>query len=80
MFYEKEGNRLFFRLSVLAKFIKCMREIKIKIFYDKDEYQNLLKIMFPNITYGKKYKIVEKINILEKKEEVGKYSFVGKIF
>ena len=57
LFYEKEGIRLFFRLSVLEKFIKCLREIKIKLFYDKDEYKNPLKIMFPNITCGKKIKL-----------------------
>ena len=36
LFYEKEGIRLFFRLSVLEKCIKCMREIKkLKFFMIK---------------------------------------------
>ena len=36
--------------------------------------------MFPNITYGKKYKIVEKINILEKKKRLENIPLLEKYF
>ena len=74
MFYEKEGIRLFFRLSVLEKYITILREIKISIFYDEVKYENPLKIRFPNISCGEDYKtrdeIVEKIEILEKMKKL----------
>ena len=47
LFNEKEGIRLFFQLSVLGTYyIKYLREIKIKVFYDEDECINPLKVMF----------------------------------
>ena len=70
LFNEKEGIRLFIRLSLLEKIIKCLREIKIKVFYDEDKSENPLKVKFPNLSYGEDYEkreeILDKIEILEK--------------
>ena len=84
LFYEKEGIRLFFRLSVLEKYIKCLREIKIYVFYDEDKSENPLKIKFPNMSYGEDFKtgeeIVEKIEILEEMNKLENIPLMEKYF
>ena len=74
MFNEKEGIRLFFRLTVLEKIIKDLREIKINVFYDEDKSENPLKVKFPNLSYGEDYEkreeILDKIEILEENNKM----------
>ena len=59
LFYEKEGIRLFFLLSLLEKYIKCLRKIKNNVFYDQDKSENPLKVKFPNMSCGEDYETGE---------------------
>ena len=44
--------RVFFRLSLIEKYVKKLPEIKIKIFYDiKRRSKNPVRIKFPNFGY-----------------------------
>ena len=46
---EDKKIRLFFRLSLIEKYIESLSEIKIKILYDKKKSENPFMIKFPNI-------------------------------
>ena len=48
---EDKEIRVFFRLSLIKKYIKSLSEIKIKILYDKKKSENPFMIKFPNIGY-----------------------------
>ena len=54
LFNNKEVIRLIFRLKTLKTYLeyfhKCYSAIKIKVYYDKDKYENPLKIKFPNLS------------------------------
>ena len=56
-------------MSVLGTYIKYLREIKMKVFYDEDECVNPLKVKFPNLSrgeeYGERADILDKIECLE---------------
>ena len=61
LFKEKEGIRLFFRLSVLQEYLKSLREINISVFYDESKYENPLKVKFPNLSCCDDYEMGEEI-------------------
>ena len=68
LFLDKEGIRLFFRLTLIEKYIesltknksKIKNKIKIKILYDEDKSENPLEMKFPSITCGGEEDIKEK--------------------
>ena len=74
LFNEKEGIRLFFRLSVLQKYLKSFGEIKINVYYDESKYETPLKVKFPNYSccddYERGEEIEDKIEILEENNKL----------
>ena len=74
LFNEKEGIRLFFRLSVLQEYLKSFREIKINVYYDESKYENPFKVKFPNLSccddYERGEEIEDKIEILEENKKL----------
>ena len=49
--YDDYQIRVFFRLSLIKKYVKKLPKIKIKIFYDKNRSKNPFRIKFPNLGY-----------------------------
>ena len=49
---EDKKFRLFFRLSLIEKYIESLSEIKIRILYDIKKSKNPFKIKFPNISHA----------------------------
>ena len=84
LFLEKEGIRLFFRLTMIEKYIKSLSEFKIKILYDEDKSENPFKIKFPDISCGENYKtrdeIVDKMEVLEEKKKLENIPLIDKYF
>ena len=52
IFKKVDEVGLFFRLSLIEKYIKSLPEFKIKIFHDERKSENPFKIKFPNICYS----------------------------
>ena len=48
---EHKKIRVFFRITLIEKYIKKLPEIKIKSFYDKQKCKNPFEIRFPNLRY-----------------------------
>ena len=48
---EDKKIRLFFRLTLIEKYIESLSEIKIRILYDIKKSKNPFKIKFPNISH-----------------------------
>ena len=65
---EDKNIRLFFRLSLLEKYIESLSEFKIRILYDEKKTENPFKIKFPNISHTD----ISKLNygIREKMEDL----------
>ena len=77
LFLEKEGIRLFFRLTLIIKHIESLTKnknrIKIKILHDEDKSENPLKMKFPNICCTGYWDINEKVfDKMEEMEEMKK--------
>ena len=74
MFSEQEEIRLFFRLSMIEKYIKSLSKFKIKVLFDEKKFENPFEIKFPNICCGEGYEtrdeILDKIEILEKMKKI----------
>ena len=74
---EDKNIRLFFRLSLIEKYIESLYEIKIRILYDEKKSENPLKIKFPNISQiditELESEIREKMEDLKNKHVVFKY-------
>ena len=76
LFNNKEVISLIFRLKTLKTYLeyfhKYYNAIKIKVYYDRSEYENSLKIKFPNLTccedYDSSTEIVDEILNLENEQ------------
>ena len=51
LFNDDKEIRVFFRLSLIKKYVKKLPKIKIKIFYDKNKCKNPTRIKFTNLSY-----------------------------
>ena len=48
---EHKKTRVFFRTTLIEKYVEKLPKIKIKIFYDKRKCMNPTRIRFPNLSY-----------------------------
>ena len=66
---EDKEIRVFFRLSLIKKYVKKLPNIEIKIFYDKNKCKNPTRIKFPNLSYLDYYNYEEIVGIIQEKIE-----------
>ena len=70
LFKQDKEIRLYFRLSLIEKYIKSLPKFSIKILYDESKFENPFKIKFPNICYldhyDKREDYMEKITELKR--------------
>ena len=80
LFFEQEEIILFYRLSMIEKYIEGLSKIKIKVLYDEKKIENSFRVKFPNIcrgeSYKTKYEVLDKIENLEEEKKIKKTSFL----